>query len=232
MRRKSSGKMPQIELAKIELKEILRHLDVVHCDEEVVQKLADAAGVRIEVEYTRTGNEKEGDVLPRYSGKIKMVADKHPPQPRGAPEEPQRPPKEPPGDERNDMGLLVLDARLKAQGWTQEEVDRVNQQRTVAVLSARRMMEANPGEPISKYTITFPPGYGIRHTKIGDKNAAGDECVDVDANGFSVFVCKNEHAYADENPARNGCPQCFMSGGGGGGGSAEAARTSADEEPF
>ena len=127
------------------------------------------------------------------------------------------------------------DPRTGKPFFTPEEVDIVNHERAVNLAAGESMKRGIP------YTLRAPPeipaGHGIVHTEIGKKNRVGDVCVALrepisgqvfkDVNlflasdvpleeTFSIIECrKGEHGYyADENPARAGCPTCLLGGGG------------------
>ena len=60
--------------------------------------------------------------------------------------------------------------------------------------------------------LQLPPGYAVENVAKGNRNSAGDVCVEINPDGFSIFVCPQGHGYISNNPAVHGCTLCAISG--------------------
>lgn len=179
--------------SKLECKEILRNLDTSECDDEVVAKLVDG---------TKT----------HLSG----IADSDRPAAMRLLESPYKPlPSAHSGSLSTDM---VLTPRMEGQGWTQEDVDRVNAERKRAQEAQERLRpgltasKSNP-EPDARYAAFAAPEtvpVPIDRVSPGEANRYGDLCVKIADDGQAVYQCKRGHGYT--LGVTGGCPICFMAG--------------------
>jgi hypothetical protein len=197
------------QFSRLELRDILAHVDRSRIDPDVLAKLESAASNRTIVQYT----EPEADLTavrndlasqPRAGGPLIHSDEFHPivitPAFRAHPPWTQ--------------------AQLDENGLTLEEaVERVNQN-TKVVWDAQQKVranykpivgEANASNPNAAYAPPdIPASPPPEQTPVGRKNRWGHECVAMQG-GVPVFKCDEGHGYT-YNAAVPGCSQCFLVG--------------------
>lgn len=134
---------------------------------------------------------------------------------------------------------LTLTEKMQAQGWTQEEVDAINQAARDALAAQRKIQdsykpivgEQNASHPNAAFAPPeVVPAPTKERTPVGSANQYGDLCVRLNDAGESLYECQSGHGYLFSSVVR-GCPRCFLTGGG-----AEESDTASDlvpgAEPF
>ena len=62
--------------------------------------------------------------------------------------------------------------------------------------------------------LQLPSEYAIERVAKGARNSVNDLCVEINADGLSIFVCPQGHGYIANNPSVHGCTTCAVSGNG------------------
>lgn len=176
---------------RLEAREILAHLDRVGettCDPDVVAHLKLIA---------ESPNQGRTPVVPKAVTVGKVQVQTELPHTRPA------------------IPLLTLTEKMQEQGWTQEIVDAANRQQQAAVDDYERRSQDPPLTQASAWaSASIPPGGELTQTPIGQRNAAGDECIQITEQGYSVFRCSRGHGYTEDRPGAKGCGRCLMGGDG------------------
>ncbi len=114
---------------------------------------------------------------------------------------------------------MFLTEKMILNDWTQEDVDRSNEQTKIQWEAQRRIRKsykpivgeknaANPNAAFAEPDIPKAPP--VELSKVGQKNRWGDECVSYQGDQ-PAFRCSNGHGYT-YNGVVPGCPLCFLAG--------------------
>lgn len=102
-------------------------------------------------------------------------------------------------------------AKSRGQEFLQEHVDAINAERRITWETQQKLKGAISYEPFVKPQM--PAGAGLERVAVGAHNSLGEKCIAVDAESqCSTYVCRNGHAYVNNNPNIRGCTECFMAG--------------------
>jgi hypothetical protein len=177
---------------RLELREILNHLNTQTCDEEVVAKLRGLAGAK---QLPSTQTDDGGWVMARA---MQRNADRR-------------------AQEDQPIDLVMEHPTIK--NMRREDYSHLRDDEFLGLVESRKQsiqQDLKKAGQIPMNAMAPPELHDRRlQTKIapGEKNSAGDKCVFISADGFSVFSCPNGHGYMDTNPtAAIGCGECAMQG--------------------
>lgn len=181
-----------LQLTRLEAREILAHVDREALDADVLAKLCAVAASR-----TPTTTPP-------------LVPAPAPTPINTAPGGPF-----PPGHQPYAWGVLT--EKMIARGWTQADVDTVNEEhRAVGAMQARLrpgLVAHGDHVPDARLAAFAPPEMPVIPTMlvaVGAKNQWGDECVKYQGD-LPVFRCKEDHGYTPSPTP--GCPRCWAQGG-------------------
>jgi hypothetical protein len=186
-----------MQLSRLEWKEILRNLGP-ECEPEVRAKIEDY--LLHPVVITRTVEEVHTSAAVQVNNNV--VQD--------------RPRTEVVKDgpaylTQDEINAHIALAKTRDQEFTQVHVDAINAERRITWESQQRLKDAVSYEQFTRPSI--PPGAGLERVAVGETNSLGEKCIAVDPESkCSTYVCRNGHAYVNNNSNIRGCTECFMAG--------------------
>lgn len=212
-----------LDFTRLEVREILSHLNLRTVDSDVLMKLQQAANATSSAVLVGAGPSYPPPHVPPYvptTAPLSLVESIS-----AAALEPDIPPYIP----------LVLSADVLAKtrvpapteedpqatrSATQADVDEVNaikEQAHFTEWRARKAYRVNTNErdvvnaafDAPERERGFDPNLEV--VAVGGTNKYGDECVGLGANGESIFRCASGHGYSQSRSLRS-CPTCFTSG--------------------
>jgi hypothetical protein len=206
-----------MDFTRLEIRDILANIDQEAVDPEVLAKL------------------QEGAAKSRLVGPVRRTAHLL--------DSEFRPTTLPPGNHNatldavtmpeHDTGYAVLTDRLIKDGWTQEDIDRINADKEKGRELNERLAAIKPivgEENASNIAASFagpdiPPAPPPPSAALGQRNQYGDLCAAITKDGQSAFQCKDcGKGYTYNRNVGGGCPFCFLNGGG------SSRRESEDDE--
>lgn len=195
-----------MEFSRLEIREILAHVDAQSIDPDVYQKLCEGANQNV----TRDSYQVVGKVIGRTSSNKPAASDDG------------IPPYVPityTQEQLNKINKSLPEGQLPV---TQETIAEINRQKEAAhraewSFRKRYVPNLNPNDAVNAAFAPpdLPAGYNtFENVAIGEQNSAGDLCVHIDnTDGASVFRCDSGHGYKQSKSLRS-CPTCFTMGTG------------------
>jgi hypothetical protein len=192
-----------IELSRLECREVLAHLNKVNVDPDVLAKLSLGAN-------TTSINTPQHFGLPMHSPGLHLASTTA----DGVP------PFIPVVYTPEQLARIAVPEGGGTRPATQADVDEVNRVKLEAHnrewrtrlgykanLNERDVVNAAFDAP--ERERGFDPNF--ERVAVGQKNRYGDECVDIGADGESIFRCTQGHGYKQSRSLRS-CSACFIKG--------------------